>query len=604
MEKRLIDRRSSEKYLHIQLSVANILAESLTLNVATQKILKTIGEFFAWEVGEVWAIDNNNNAMICVSHWLSNNNLLKIRPQDFPSKLALGEGIPGLIWKNQSPCWLHNIKAKISTINNQFMDKKDLNSCFGIPILFKKEVLGILLFYSNEVQEVNHNIIVLFTSIGKQIGSFIKRRRIEDELLHLSQHDALTGLANRSILEHRINTEISYALNHKTKTVLLYLDIDYFKQINDDFGHDYGDIILENVAKRLSETVREADTVARLGGDEFAILLVNMGSKAQILKMVEKISAAIRQPYTWDGKEYRITMSIGVSIYPYDGTDAKTLITSADCAMYHSKKNGKNQYQFASLIKSRFTSDRRTKFALVDLQRALSQQEFTLYYQPIAAVQTNAVLGHEALLRWYHPNGKLLNLEEFIYDLEENKLLPDVYQWTVDAIFRQLSLMEEKKTSLGTIHLSLSHITDSLITQISDNLQKYSISPNKFTIGIKENSLLDTKANLILLSTIKKLGINIAVENFGSGVSSINALRNFRIDKLKLDSLFIAGLPDDPNSCAVVLATLVMARSLKISTVAKGVENKAQLNFLKAHDCDEYQGDYLSKPLSKGPNLI
>ena len=305
MEKRQSTRRSSEKLLYIQLSIADILAESVNLNVATQKILKTIGDFFEWALGEFWIVDKDDNVMMCVSHWLSNKELPIIKKIDFAEKITLGEGVPGLIWKNKSPCLLHNINTKIKTGYYSHINHGDSYNCFGIPIVFKQQVLAMLLFYGKNIQEVSHKDMVLFTSVGRQIGKFIKRLHIEEELLHLSQHDLLTRLANRTFLEEKINTEINSTKYHNTRTVLLYLDIDSFKQMNDNFGHEHGDRILVNVAKRLTGSVREVDTVARIAGDEFAILLVNMKSIENILEVVEKILFTVRQPYSWDNSSFK-----------------------------------------------------------------------------------------------------------------------------------------------------------------------------------------------------------------------------------------------------------------------------------------------------------
>ncbi len=197
-------QKSTENQLHMQLTIAGILAESVNLNVDAQKILKTIGEYFSWQVGEVWAVDKDKNVIICVSHWLASNKLKRIKAIDYQAKVTIGEGIPGLIWKNKSPYWLGDIKTKLpESISNQFIDEFGLTSCFGIPIIFKEDVLGMLLFYGHAIPEPDRNFLQLFTAIGQQIGLFIKRRRIEDELLHLSQHDLLTGLANRTILEKK-----------------------------------------------------------------------------------------------------------------------------------------------------------------------------------------------------------------------------------------------------------------------------------------------------------------------------------------------------------------------------------------------------------------
>lgn len=588
--------KSTENPLRMQLRIANILAESVNLNIDAQRILQTIGEFFAWQVGEIWAVDKDKKVIICVSHWLASNKLKKIKELDYQAKVSIGEGIPGLIWKNKSPCWFGDIKSKLPEhISNQFIDVFGLTSCFGIPIIFKTEVLGMLLFYGSDIPEPDHEFLQLFTAIGQQIGMFIKRRRIEDELLHLSQHDLLTGLANRTILEKKINSEINYAVNHDTKAALLYLDVDDFKKINDSFGHELGDLFLEQVAHRLSEIGRDTDTVARLGGDEFAMLLVNMKTMTNILERAEEILVAMRKPYLIGTKEYLATLSIGISVYPDDAYNLKELITKADNAMYAAKKKGKNNIQISS--KNKLFNSEVNKFVSNDWKQAMERKEFVIYYQPIVATYTNEIMGSEVLLRWRHPNGTESHAEEFIGVLQEGNLLVDVYKWMVKEICEHFIPCQQDEAVFANIHLSITQLTEDLIATVSDIFQKTEMNPNHFTFEIKESALQDTKLNLMYINSLKKMGVNIAIENFGSGISSINLLKNFMIDKLKIDCLFIAGLPDDPISSAIVAATIAMAKSLKMTTVAVGVENKAQLDFLKLQGCDEYQGGYFSNPL-------
>ena len=474
-------QKSTENQLHMQLTIAGILAESVNLNVDAQKILKTIGEYFSWQVGEVWAVDKDKNVIICVSHWLASNKLKRIKAIDYQAKVTIGEGIPGLIWKNKSPYWLGDIKTKLpESISNQFIDEFGLTSCFGIPIIFKEDVLGMLLFYGHAIPEPDRNFLQLFTAIGQQIGLFIKRRRIEDELLHLLQHDLLTGLANRTILEKKINTEMSYAINHHTKAAVLYLDIDDFKKINDQFGHDFGDDFLEQVAHRLSSMVRETDVVARLGGDEFAILLVNMSGLANILEITEEILAAIRKPYLINGQEYLATLSAGISVYPDDASNADELITNADTAMYCVKKAGKNNIQLSS--QTRPTLKRETTKFVDDLYLAMKRNELIIYYQPIAALPTSEIIGGEVQLCWRHPSKGVIHANEFMVEVQDKNLLVDVYSWIFKTICSQYGLRQKEKGVFANLHLPIAGLTKDLNAVISDAFQKMDINLNHFTV--------------------------------------------------------------------------------------------------------------------------
>jgi len=586
-------RQSRENYLHIQLQIAAILSESTNLSTDAQKILATICKFFSWKVGEIWAVDKQKKVVICVSQWLESKRYKEIKQLDYQSTHQEGEGIAGLIWKNKSPYWSQNLK-----INHPHWLTLGLNNCFGVPINFNEEILGILLFYSESILTPNQAFLELFNAIGLQIANFIKRRRIEEELLFLSQHDRLTGLANRTILEKRINTEINYALNHHTKTVLLYLDLDNFKHINDNFGHTVGDLLLEKFSLRLSELVRDTDTVARLGGDEFAILLSNIKSIELMLPMIDKIFQCMQKPFTLAGKKQVVTLSIGVSVYPDDCSTVAELIINADKAMYRAKKSGKNNFQFLSDINTAINHDINT--LLDELPKALEHDEFRVNYQPIMTLHSNKIVGHEAQLHWQHPQGRVLNVSEFLPILLEKNLYPEVQKWFIEAICRQLIAWKKHKFYPGIVHFSALQITEDFISLLTQCFGQAKLKLNCIAIEIKETMLLETTMHLTIITALKKLGISMVVDHYGVHTSSINLLNNFRVDTLKIDQSFIVGLPDDLNACAVVKATIAMAKSLKIKTIAEGAENQSQLAFLKAQGCDEYQSSTQER-IQKGP---
>lgn len=577
----------NESYLHIQLKIAAILAESTNLNTDAQKILNMIGEFFGWQVGEIWAVDPSKKVVICVSQWLASNRFKKIKALDYLTSHQKGEGVAGIIWKNKSPYWSQHVGISHPSWPTSMVDKFGLNGCFGVPIHFNEEILGILLFYSQSIPTPDHELLELFSSIGQQIATFIKRRRIEDELLFLSQHDRLTGLANRTILEKRINTEINYALNHQTKAVLLYLDLDNFKHINDTLGHAMGDILLEKFSLRLGKLVRDADTVARLGGDEFAILLSNVKSNNFILSMVDKIFKSMQKPFSLAGKKQVVTLSIGVSVYPNDCNTGAELIINADKAMYRAKKSGKNNSQFFSEMGMLIHRD--SNELMNDLPKAMEADEFRVDYQPILSINTNTIVGHEAKLRWQHPQGRVLNVLEFLPVLLEKNIFSEVQTWFIMAICSQLYKWREQQFDPGIVHIPMLQLTEKFISTLKQYFGEDKLSFKILAVEINEAMLLETTRHLTTIIDLKKLGISIVIENYGAQTSSINLLKNFRVDSLKIDHSFIVGLPDDLNACAVVKATIAMAKSLKIKTIAEGVENQSQLGFLKAQGCDEYQ---------------
>lgn len=592
----ITDRKMLERQLAIQYRIALTLTDAANLAHAAQSFLKTICEIMNWQVGEIWAIDLSIHALRQVLRWASSHIVF---PPQKETELLLqsGEGIPGHIWATQRPFWSEDISTEPLCLEKEMLLHNHLNSCFGFPVLFQGHPLGVLIFFAHDILAPEPGMLAMFNAISEQIGTFIKRKRMEGDLLYLAQHDTLTGLANRVSLEDNFVAAIHHARRNSSLVALLYLDLDHFKKINDTLGHAKGDLLLQEISKRLSSMLRSTDTVARFGGDEFIILLPNLLSFEDIKKIAKKVLINFSRPFILDNREFYITASIGISAYPTDGQTMDALLKSADLALYLAKDNGRNNYQFcpsnvAKLAKQKYQLES-------ELHHAFQQKEFHLYYQPVVSLSTGKIVGTEALIRWFHPDGRIILPGDFVPQLEQTALINPVGEWVVEAACTQLKQWQDLGIATSvSINVSIHQLNKRFINRVKQILQENRFDPHRFAIELTENSFIqENKRNIELLLALKALGVLIFLDDFGTGYSSLNYLKNFSVDRLKIDRSFIAGIQTNPNLAAIVAGIIAMAHALNIKVIAEGVENEGQLHFLKMSHCDEYQGYFFSEPL-------
>jgi len=425
-------------------------------------------------------------------------------------------------------------------------------------------------------------------------------RALTLKLAYMAQHDTLTDLPNRSLLNDRLGQAIGAAQRHHTALALLYLDLDRFKLINDSLGHVVGDRLLQAVALRLGECVRASDTVSRLGGDEFVILLSEVAHEQDAAHCADKILQAFRMPYLLDDHELHVTASIGIVVHPGDGTAVETLLQNADSAMYEAKKHGRNNYQF---YRADLNSTASELQALENgLRHAVERQELTLHYQPIVSLSTGAVVGVEALIRWQHPTSGLVHPDQFISIAEESGLIVPIGRWALREACRQAQARQ--KAGLPRLRLAVNISAVELRSKdfaagVRSILTQTGFDPRCLELELTETFLMqDSKSTALVLSAIKELGVQLALDDFGTGYSSLSYMRRFPIDTLKVDRSFVRDLTMDASDASVVSAVINMGRSLHMRVVAEGVEAQDQLVFLKEHGCSEAQGYYFSRPLA------
>jgi len=438
------------------------------------------------------------------------------------------------------------------------------------------------------------------TAIQGLVQDITDRKFYEGRIAEHATHDPLTGLPNRMLLTDRIEQAIHFASREGSGLAVAFVDLDHFKHVNDSAGHQTGDVLLQRVAERLRACVRDADTVARLGGDEFVLLLPFVGSGADtVLQAMQRVLAAVSERYEVDGRELLLSCSIGVSLYPKDGTDAATLLKHADSAMSEAKQNGRNNFQFFTRELNQSLVER------VDMEQqlrgAIQDGLFELHYQPKVRVADQTVSGVEALIRWHAPHRGLVSPARFIPIAEETGMIERMGEWVLETACRQIREWSLRGCVVVPVSVNVSprQFRETQLARIVESiLMRTGVAAEHFEIEITESCLAhDPERFLATLHSLKSLGVSISIDDFGSGYSSMSYLKSLPVDRLKIDRSFVAGLTSNPKDDAIFKAIMSLAHNLGLTVVAEGVETQAQWEFLREIGCDEIQGFFFSMPL-------
>jgi diguanylate cyclase (GGDEF)-like protein/PAS domain S-box-containing protein len=441
---------------------------------------------------------------------------------------------------------------------------------------------GKLMFYEGTVEDIT------------------SRKNHEQEMQYQATHDALTGLANRTLLTDRIEQHIAIAERYKNKMAVAFVDLDHFKFINDSMGHQAGDDMLKIMAGRLSSCVRGTDTVVRLGGDEFVLLITGLHKIEAISESMVRVLSAVVEPCTIEGREFIVSCSIGISVYPDDAKDAGTLLKYADSAMYKSKQTGRNSFQFYTRelnqrLMERLDIEHR-------LRSALEKNEFLLHYQPKLDAASGKICGAEALIRWQPPGANMISPASFIPIAEETGMIEDIGLWVLREASRQA--YEINKSSLRKLPIAVNVSPrqfrhTGLVNSVYSVLQETGLDPSCLELEITESSLVhDTGSFIKTLHELKALGVKLAIDDFGTGYSSMAYLKDFPVDRLKIDQVFVSNLETEHSNIAILKAIIALGHSLGMKVIAEGVETAYQQAFLHGIGCDEFQGYFFSKPVS------
>ncbi|MRR50743.1 MAG: EAL domain-containing protein [Rhodocyclaceae bacterium] len=439
-------------------------------------------------------------------------------------------------------------------------------------------------------------IVTHYISIFKDIT---ERRRQEEEMLRNAHHDTLTGLANRVLLHDRLEQAITVAHRHQRQVGVLFVDLDHFKIINDTLGLAIGDAMLREVAARLLGSLRDGDTAARIGADEFVLLLNDMEQEDDIVMVAERVLQSMTRPHAIQGQELFVSASIGASIYPRDGDDGQELLKKADIAMVRAKEHGRNGFQvFTEEMQSRISQ----RLSLeTHLRRALDRQEFLLHYQPQVCLETGAIVGAEALIRWQHPELGMVSPAEFIPLAEDTGLIVVIGEWVIEAACAQMKAWRDSGLADIGVSVNLSarqFRLRNLAETVERHLTHHGIPPHQLDMELTESMVMqDPEAAILTLRQFTSLGLRISLDDFGTGYSSLSHLKRFPINVLKVDQSFVREVTTDKDAAAIAASIIALGRSLDLKVIAEGVETREQLDYLKRHECDEIQGYYFSKPL-------
>jgi len=452
--------------------------------------------------------------------------------------------------------------------------------------------------------ELERRVVERTAELAKAVDALhaeiAERKQAEERIRYMAHYDALTGLPNRILLQDRIKQAVAYAHRNLTHVAVLFIDLDYFKNINDSLGHQVGDRLLQMVASRMQGCLREGDSAARLGGDEFVLNLPFVTGSSDAALVAQKVLNSLNRPFILDDHELHVSGSIGISLYPDDGADVETLMRTADTAMYHAKERGRRNYQFFTKVLNKAAQQRLLMESR--LRQTFARNEFVLHYQPQVDMTSGAIFSAEALLRWQRPGRSPISCSSFISVAEETGLIVAIGEWVLRQACRQLKQWQNAGHPELRIAVNLSprqFHEPRFLNTIVDILDETGLAPTSLDLEITESLLLQRNDdNVAVLNQLSDMGIQLSVDDFGTGYSSLAYLQRFPVHAIKIDQSFVRDVGRDANATALVSAIIAMAHSLRLKVLAEGVQSSRQADFLISHGCIVAQGFYYSKAVS------
>ena len=527
---------------------------------------------------------------------------------------AYGQGLAGTAFRARSP-----------SVSNDFLNDErlrpwhedgkrfGLGAAAAVPIISNGSSVGILLFYHSDPGSLDDQVIGLMDRIADNISFALEnfdraaeKAKADEQIKYLATHDALTGLPNRAMFNQLLHFSIEAACRHQRQFAVLFIDLDRFKIINDSLGHEAGDNLLVELSGRLRRNLRSSDAVARLGGDEFVVVLEETGDQQAVERVAFTLLSALSQPLQLCGQECNVTASIGIAMYPADGSDAQTLMKNADMAMYLAKEDGKNNFR---LFTAKTQSIERLKLE-TDLRHALDRNQFSLHFQPRVDLVARQITGVEALLHWSHPELGILPALQFMPLAEEIGLSAAIGRWVLNEACRQNMAWQQLglRPLLMAVNLSPRQFTDVHLSRDIDHaLAASGMLPELLQLEITESMVMQNVPRTIkLLDAIRGRGIRLAIDDFGTGYSLMSLMKQFQIDTIKIDRSFVRELSNKSGDRAIAQAIISMSKALGMTVVAEGVETIEQETLLRDHACDEMQGFPFCKPVpaNRIPELL
>jgi diguanylate cyclase (GGDEF)-like protein len=482
-------------------------------------------------------------------------------------------------------------------------------SIVALPVRAGDKILGALTIYAAAADAFDAEEVGLLEGLANDLGYGIaslreaaERERLEQELDYQHNFDVLTGLPNRKLFAERVGRDLIHAGRSGRTVAVLSLDIDRFQSVNDSLGHGSGDALLMLIGKSLSACLRQGDTVARLGGDQFALCVSEVANADEAGTIVRRVQAAVAQPLDVAGRPVSVSASMGISLFPKDGSEVEVLLSRAEHALYDAKSLGGNAFRFYAAETNERMSNR---FALeVDLRRAIERDELLVHYQPKVSLSSGAVTGAEVLVRWQHPEHGLLPPADFIPLAEATGLIQALGEWVMHTVCGQMRSWQDAGMAIPPLAVNLSahqFRDENLAHSVDQALQSHHVGADNVELEITESVLMgDLTRAVATLGRLRSLGLKLSLDDFGTGYSSLSYLKRFPITSLKIDRSFVQDITTDPDDAAICVAVIDLAHNLKLRVVAEGVETDGQMNYLRRHRCDEMQGYYFSRPIPPG----
>ena len=590
------------------------LIGSPTLGAAVTKVIQLVCENLGWECGAYWSLAREpmgEQQLVCQYEWHEPNGPLgSFITETAAFRLAAGEGLVGRVWATMQPAWVEDMVNDEQFLRRRSARECGLQSGYAFPVSFvssdgRRHRHGVLEFYSSLSRQREAQLPSLATTIGALIAQTVQRLEQQELIRQLAQDDDLTGLANRKHFHQLLDAACLSAMAWGSSFAVLNIDLDRFKQINDAFGHEAGNLVLHEFAQRLKGLNLAGCTVGRLGGDEFAILMAPIASMAQLQFLGERVLLAASQPFLFGQQELTVSASVGVSVFPDDGWTGSDLMRSADAAMYRRKRDGRNGLSFFSSGTAGTLAEQRSELASqltmqAELQRALVSNEFFLAYQPVFDRDVAHMVAVEALIRWRRPNGEVVPPDVFIPVAEHSGLIVQIGRWVVRRACRDLALLQRSGIADLQVNVNMAapeFVNASLPCELMAVTKACGVAPHHLCLELTEGLVMKQPDKVIpVMAALRQLGFKISLDDFGMGHSSLSRLKKLPISSLKIDQSFVRGLPSDPGDSAIVRTILDLGRHMKLQVIAEGVETDAQFNYLSQFGCTLIQGFLLSRP--------
>ena len=597
--------KREEALLRLEQRIAQAFDTSEDARGAVAAVIRAVCESEGWEWGRY--LEAADGHLRPFSDWCIDDPTVMryiegMRSATYPP----GFGLIGTVWQSRTALWIEDAERDSRVARPQAARAVGARGALIVPVLVLDTAIGVLIFQCRRLRARDERLLQAMQLLGGQIGQLVRRAKAEDALREsearfrsLATHDALTGLPNRAAFSDLLNAARESARRHGRSLALMFVVLDRFKVINDSLGHQLGDQVLCEVARRLRATLRASDVVARLGGDEFVVMIPELGSPAQAEAAARKVLAALVKPLALAGRELSVSASVGIGVYPQDGDDEHTLMKCADSAMYRAKEAGKNTFKFYGGESERRALERLAMEA--GLRRALERGELFAVYQPRVSLATGSVTGVEALARWRHPELGVVSPSEFIPLAEETGAIHDIGRWMLEAACAQAARWQRDGLPAIGVAVNVSarqFARDDLVSYVAGALRSSGLAPERLELEITESVMAQNLERTVqALASVRSLGVRLAMDDFGTGYSSLSQLKRLQVNTLKIDRAFVAELPENSDDAAIAQAIIAMGRSLRLTVVAEGVETPQQRDFLRLHGCDELQGFLSSPPL-------